>query len=207
VHRPFASTPVPVLPGCPGLPDRDIDSNAPPPPVARTKLQWRSTCTGQRTKRRTRRLPRRERAFYAFSSSVHALRRVHADERSLPRLPLDIRCRRCGAERGGVPFPTSTEPNLGSRSDDDPRRSSSSCKPGCLPPLRTVWPSDERFLPRPTPPVGPSLTPPTRFPLVGERCLHGPCKRHAAVTRVAWHSRDKRLFYQRDDLSICRAWD
>jgi hypothetical protein len=40
-HRPFASTPVPVPPGCPGLPDRDTDSNAPPPRVAPTELQWR----------------------------------------------------------------------------------------------------------------------------------------------------------------------
>jgi len=144
--------------------------------------------------------------FYDFSRSVHALRREHADERSLPRRPLDIRCRRCGAERGGVPFPTRTEPNQGLRSDGDPRRLPPSCKPGCLPPWRTVWPSDERFLPRLTPPVGPSLTPPTLFPLVGERCLHGPCKHHAAVTRDAWHSRDRRLFYQRVDLAIFRAW-
>jgi len=33
-HRPFDPTPVPVPPGCPGLPDRDIDSSAPPPRVA-----------------------------------------------------------------------------------------------------------------------------------------------------------------------------
>lgn len=35
--RPFMSTPVPVPLGCPSLPDRDIDANAPPPP----------TCAGQ----------------------------------------------------------------------------------------------------------------------------------------------------------------
>jgi len=40
-HRPLVSTPVPVLPGCPGLPDRDTDSNAPPSRIAPTKLQWR----------------------------------------------------------------------------------------------------------------------------------------------------------------------
>jgi hypothetical protein len=31
--RPFDQTPVPVLPGCPGLPDRDTESIAPPRPA------------------------------------------------------------------------------------------------------------------------------------------------------------------------------
>jgi hypothetical protein len=44
--RPFASTPVPVPPTCVGLPDRDVDSNAPPSPTCAGEVQWRSTCTG-----------------------------------------------------------------------------------------------------------------------------------------------------------------
>jgi hypothetical protein len=49
----------------------------------------------------------RERAFLRLSHG----RCMHFEEhmrtnRSLPQLPLDIRCRRCGAEMGGDPFPT-----------------------------------------------------------------------------------------------------
>jgi len=40
----------------------------------------------------------------------------------------------------------------------------------------------------PTSQIGPSLTPPTRFPQVGEKCLFGPCKHHDAVTRGSWCS-------------------
>jgi len=40
-HRPPDPTPVPVPPGCPGLPDRDTEPCAPPSRVAPTKLQWR----------------------------------------------------------------------------------------------------------------------------------------------------------------------
>jgi hypothetical protein len=93
--------------------------------------------------------------------------------------------------RGEEPFPDSG-PNQDLRSDADPRRSTPSRRPGCLPPLR---PLDllTRITPSPTSSVGPSLTPPTRFPLVGERCLHGHCKHQSAVTRDPWHSRNKRL--------------
>jgi len=86
-------------------------------------------------------------------------------------------------------------PNLDPRSDADPRRSTPSRRPGCLPPLR---PRNfrTRIAPSPTFRVGPSLTPPTRFPLVGERCLHGHCKHQSAVTRDPWHSRNKRLWYR-----------
>jgi hypothetical protein len=68
-------------------------------------------------------------------------------------------------------------PNQDPHSDADPRRSTPSRRPGCLPPPASasgVRSSDcsADQIPR----VGPSLTPPTRSPLIVERCLHGHCK-------------------------------
>jgi hypothetical protein len=100
-------------------------------------------------------------------------------------------------------------PNQDPRSDADPRRSTPSRRPGCLPPPASasgVHPSDcsaERI-----PRVGPSLTPPTRSPQIVERCLHGPCKHQSAVTRDPWHSRNRRLCYRWGrSFRISRAWD
>jgi len=80
-HRPFREGPGAGSSWLsPGFPDRDTDSNAPPPRVAPTELQWRSTCTGQRTKTRTRICRSTRGTFPRFSCPVHALRRVHADD-------------------------------------------------------------------------------------------------------------------------------
>lgn len=100
-------------------------------------------------------------------------------------------------------------PNQDPRSDADPRRSTPSRRPGCLPPhapASGVHPSDcsaGRILR-----VGPSLTPPTRSPRDVERCLHGPCKRQSAVTRDPWQFEEQAPFLPMGrSFRICRAWD
>ena len=47
-----------------------------------------------------------ERDVSAFLVSGACASKSACGRRSLPRRPLDIRCRRCDAERGGAPFPT-----------------------------------------------------------------------------------------------------
>jgi hypothetical protein len=66
-HRPFAKAPVPVPPGFhqvfpTAIPIRTRHLRR----VAPTELQWRSTCTGQRTKYRTRLSAERERHVSVF---------------------------------------------------------------------------------------------------------------------------------------------
>lgn len=166
----------------PGFPDRDTDSSAPPSlGLRRAKLQWRLTCTGQRTERRTRLRPsmRGESLLVVGACASKSA----CGRRSLPWLPLDTRCRRCGVQEGRRPLPS-----------DGPTK-------GCVPTTSregrrhpeardAFHRSRRRDLRRgslhATSRVGPSLTPPTRSPQIGERCLHGPCKLHPAVTRDAW---------------------
>jgi hypothetical protein len=57
--------------------------------------------------------------------------------RSLPQRPLDIRCRRCVRREGRRPVLVAG-PNQDPHSDADPRRSTPSREPGCLPPLRRI---------------------------------------------------------------------
>lgn len=123
----------------PGLPDRESDSNAPPPRVAPSELQWRSRCTGQRTKRRTRRRPD-ERGESLLAPGACASKSA-CGRRSLPRHPLDIRCRRCVRREGRRPT-SDGRTDRGRRSDGVPRRTPSSRRPGCLPPPRSRGLSD-----------------------------------------------------------------
>lgn len=190
-HRPLVKAPVPVPPGCPGFPDRDTDSSAPPPRVAPAELQWRSRCAGQRTERRTRRRPMRERLI-RFSRPVHALRRAHADV--VPFLGALWTSGVAGAcaVTGGDP----------TRRTDRPRRAFRTCPAKGTRFPQTGMPStaddfagsSARMTPRRLPRVGPSLTPPTRSPQDGERCLHGHCKRHqCGHPRSDGLPRDERL--------------
>jgi len=128
----------------------------------------------------------RERRFPAFLVSGACASKSACGRRSLPRRPLDIRCRRCVRREGRRPV-LDAGPNQDPRSDADPRRSTSSRRPGCLLPLRLrrAFESPDCSANR-IPRVGPSLTPPTRSPQDVERCLHGPCKRQSAVTRDPW---------------------
>jgi hypothetical protein len=102
--------------------------------VSPVKLQWRSTCTGQRTKRRTRLRPSARCLFEPLTSGACASKSA-CGRRSLPRRPLDIRCRRCVRQQGRSPV-ADVPTDQGLRSDVVPRRTPPSRRPGCLPPLR-----------------------------------------------------------------------
>jgi len=76
----------------------------------------------------------REPHFCVLASGACSSKRA-CGRRSLPRRPLDIRCRRCDRREGRRPV-LDVGPNQDPRSDADPRRSTPSRRPGCLPPLR-----------------------------------------------------------------------
>jgi len=99
-------------------------------------------------------------------------------------------------------------PNQDPRSDADPRRSTPSRRPGCLPPLRPRQASARRIAP---PNESCASVPRSRRPHVLHklwRVPSGHCKHQSAVTRDPWHSRNKRLFYRWVRFfRICRAWD
>jgi len=80
-------TPVPVLPGYPGLPDRDISTTATPPPPCGVGVQCRLTCTGLWTERRT--CPR---SWFTLvrRDREECVRLAHADDVPLLILPEDI---------------------------------------------------------------------------------------------------------------------
>lgn len=194
-QRPLVSTPVPVLPDfrqvCPtaiSTRTRHLRRLAP------KKLQWRSTCTGQRTKRRTRRLPGSEMLLASRDRCMHfeECMRTSFPSSATPGHPLSPVRRPAGEET-----PTGPRTDRGLRSDGVPRRIPPSRRPGCLSPFASARPS-RWIAPLRLPASGLSLTPPTRSPQVGERCLHGPCKLHGTVTRDPWCSRDERLWYPLD---------
>jgi len=127
----------------------------------------------------------RERRFPAFLVSGACASKSACGRRSLPRRPLDIRCRRCVRREGRRPV-LDAGPNQDPRSDADPRRSTPSRRPGCLPPLRSAvsvrgWIAPRSNLPR----RSLAHAAHTFSPGWGE-CLHGPCKRQSAVTRDPW---------------------
>jgi hypothetical protein len=148
-----------------------------------------------------------ERHVSVFLESGACASKSACGRRSLPRRPLDIRCRRCVAERGGDPF-LDGGPNQDLRSDADPRRPTPSRRPGCLPPLRSAVSVRTRIAPNPNlPRRSLAHAAHTLSPGWGE-CLHGHCKHQGAVTRDPWHSRNKRLCYRWvRSFRICRAWD
>jgi len=75
-------------------------------------------------------------------ASVHTLR-AHAQRRSPPRRPPDIRCHRRAFRRGRIPA-TARRTDQGPRSDDAPRREPPSRRPGCLGPSRHARESSRR---------------------------------------------------------------
>ena len=85
----------------------------------------------------------RERHVSVFLASGACASKSACGRRSLPRRPLDIRCRRCVRREGRRPVLVAG-PNQDPRSDADPRRSTPSREPGCLPPLRPR----QAFIPR-----------------------------------------------------------
>jgi hypothetical protein len=166
--------PAPVLvpPGCPSLPNRDADSNAPPPKLAprsivrinvhgskdRAKDASPGTCDDLSCLCWVR--AHRSRMLTAFPSSAsfgHPL----SSARQLPRE--DTRKRR--------------RTDLGPRSDDTPRRVPPFRGPGCLSPPRHAKEliNAKGLLPPAFAPAL-SLTPPTLVPASGDGVLDGHCK-------------------------------
>ena len=89
-------------------------------------------------------------------------------------------------------------PNQDLHSDADPRRSTPSRRPGCLPPLRPRQASARRIAP---PNESCASVPRSRrahFLHELWRVPSGHCKHQSAVTRDPWHSRYKRLCYRWD---------
>ena len=99
-------------------------------------------------------------------------------------------------------------PNQDLHSDADPRRSTPSRRPGCLPPLRPRQASARRIAP---PNESCASVPRSRRPHVLHklwRVPSGHCKHQSAVTRDPWHSRNKHLYYRWGrSFRISRAWD
>jgi hypothetical protein len=102
--------------------------------VAPTKLQWRSTCTGQRTKRRTR-LCRFVRGM-TLLTPVHGLRRAHADV--VPFLGALWTSAVAGASPAGEEPRCQRQTDRDLRSDGIPRRTPPSRRPGCLSTVTTA---------------------------------------------------------------------
>jgi hypothetical protein len=207
-HRPSASTPVPVPPGfhqvCPtAIPIRTRHLR---------ELPRRSTSGDQRARVRG---PSNGRVFCryvrgtfpCFSSPVHALRRVHADV--VPVLGnLWTSAVVSASPRGEEPVLVAG-PNLGLRSDADPRRSTPSRRPGCLPPLRPHQAFDRRIAP---PIESCASVPRSRRPHFLHKLWRVPFS-GLASTRVQspaipGNSRNKRLCYRGVRFfRISRAWD
>jgi hypothetical protein len=134
--RPFVPTPVPVLPACAGLPDRDTEATAPPHQGAACAphrcVQWRLTCTGLWTERRT--CPRAWRALLGRLRE-ECVRLTHADDVPLlgvQRAPVVAGAAAC---MGTSPVQVRrTDRDL--RFEGNPRRLPASGGSGCLPPLQ-----------------------------------------------------------------------
>jgi hypothetical protein len=192
-HRPFAPTPVPVLPGF-----HQVCPTAIPIRTRHLRELPRRSCSGDRDARVRGpsdgrcHLPSVRGTFPCFSSPVHALRRVHADV--VPVLGALWTSAVAGASPRGEEPVLVAGPNQDLRSDAVPRRPTPSRRPGCLPPLRPHRAFDRRIAP---PTESRASVPRSRrphfFPRVG-RVLYGPCKRQSAVTRDPWHSRNKPPF-------------
>jgi len=129
--------------------------------------------------------------------------------RSLPGRPLDIRCRRCVRREGRRPV-LDAGPNQGPRSDADPRRSTPSRGPGCLPPWRSAMSVRARIAPCPNLPRRSLAHAAHTFsPGWGECFLTGHCKHQSAVTRDPWRSFEEQAPFLPPGRSfrISRAWD
>jgi len=127
--------------------------------------------------------------------------------RSLPGLPLDIRCRRCVAERGGDPFsspdrtktciPTLTREGQRLPADRDAFHRCARVRRSSVGLLRRVNPARRSL----------AHAAHTFSPGWGE-CLHGHCKRQSAVTRNPWQFEEQApLVPMGRSFRISRAWD
>jgi hypothetical protein len=183
--RPSAATPVPVLPACAGLPDRDAASAAPPPRLAPRSIV-RIDVHG--SKDRAKDASPFFDVGYDFSCLRGCIRLVaYADD-----VPL-LGALRTSAVIGAFPPREDTRESertdLGPHSDDAPRRAPPSKRPGCLHPSRHAKESvAERLLPPAFAPA-PSLTPPTPLPRVGKVLLMGIARSRCGHPRIRDGSR------------------
>jgi hypothetical protein len=150
----------------------------------------------------------RERHVSVFLASGACASKSACGRRSLPRRPLDIRCRRCVRREGRRPV-LAAGPNQDPRSDADPRRSTPSRGPGCLPPLRPRQASARRIAP---PNESCAPVPRSRRPHVLHELWRGAFTGLASARvrspAIPGNSRNKRLCYRWDrSFRISRAWD
>ena len=177
--RPSAPTPVPVPPACAGLPDRDTEPTAPPQLGTACALprcvQWRLTCTGLWTERRT--CPRAWRALLGRLRE-ECVRLAHADDVPLlgiQRAPVVAGAAAC---MGTSPVRVKPDrPRLTFR-----RRPAKAASVWWVRVPSTVATTErERIAPHACR-VGLPLTPPTRSPHGwGQSALDGHCKGRSRV--------------------------
>jgi hypothetical protein len=199
--RPFARAPVPVPPACAGLPDRDTEATAPPHQGAACAphrcVQWRLTCTGLWTERRT--CPRAWRALLGRLRE-ECVRLTHADDVPLlgvQRAPVVAGAAAC---MGTSPVQT-RRTGQDSRFKGDPRRLPASRESGCLPPLRRR--ACERIAPRAFPRRPLAHAAHTFPPWLGTKCF-GWALQASQVRRCDLRlSREQDAFLNR----IESAWD
>ena len=170
--RPPAPAPVLVPLGCPSLPNRDADSNAPPPKLAPRSIVGIDVHGSK---------DRAKDASPGACDDVSCLRRVHTHRsRMLTAFPSSASfghplssARLVSREDTRDSSRTDQDP----RSGDAPRRAPPSRKPGCLQPSRHAKElrHAKGLLPPAFAPALP-LTPPTLCPQAGESALIGHCK-------------------------------
>jgi hypothetical protein len=145
-QRPSIQTPVPVPPGF-----HQVCPTAIPAPTRHLRGLPRRVLVaidvhGSEDQEKDASSAERERHVSVFLRSGACASKSACGRRSLPRRPLDIRCRRCVRREGRRPV-LDAGPNQDPRSDADPRRSTPSREPGCLPPLRSRQASARRIAP------------------------------------------------------------
>jgi len=207
-QRPPIQTPVPVPPGF-----HQVFPTAIPVRARHLReLPRRSTSGDQRARVRGPSEGRvicqgaREPHFCVLASGACASKSA-CGRRSLPRRPLDIRCRRCVAERGGDPFssPDRTKIHVPTLTREGQRHPADrDAFHRCVRVRRKAV----GLLRRPNPARRSLAHAAHTFSTSCGVCLHGPCKHQSAVTRDPWHSRNKRLCYRWGrSFRISRAWD
>jgi hypothetical protein len=207
-QRPSIQTPVPVPPGF-----HQVCPTAIPAPTRHLRGLPRRVLVaidvhGSEDQEKDASSAERERHVSVFLRSGACASKSACGRRSLPRRPLDIRCRRCVRREGRRPV-LDAGPNQDPRSDADPRRSTPSREPGCLPPLRRIRRPSVGLL-RQTDPVRRPLahaahTFSTSCGEVPSRALQAPECGHPRSLAIRGASR---LFYRWDrSFRISRAWD
>jgi hypothetical protein len=187
---------VPVLPTFVRLPDRDTESTAPPRMACALRVQWRLTCTGLWSERRT--CPRRWWGLFG-PSQVECARLADADDVPLLGEPEDTCCHRCDHQPGNEPHegvPDRPRPMFFRQ----PAKADGTRWVGVP---STVATRDESR-------VGLSLTPPAKLPALAsagtKRIFSGHCKCRCWASPGSDFERAGHLLNRAGALSRIRAW-